>query len=162
MSKDSVRLAAALNVSRSAAARMTGSLTNDVDLMRAGSAAGDHADSAQLRAIDAFVQRYQQLFEHMASRLVGAVYRAEEHGARPPAFRSLLIWAEEVGLIANSRIWAERAELRNRLVHEYPVEAELRAEALLAAIAEGRRMLDELRLMIAYIAANNLLETGQT
>ncbi len=161
MSSDTVRLAAAIRVTRAAAARLRDSIENDAEALRSGVAAGDSADREQSKALDAFVQRYQQMFEHMAQRLFSAIYRADELGERPPPLRTLFIWAEETGLVNSAMVWGERAELRNRLVHEYPVQAAQRAVALTSAIREAALMLDEFEAALAYIDRKDLLEGGQ-
>ncbi len=162
MSNEAVRLAAAIRVTKAAAVRLKDSVEHDRDFLQAAIIAGDGISREQSRALDAFVQRYQQMFEHMAQRLFSAIYRAAEYGDRPPPLRTLFIWAEEVGLVQSSLVWGERAELRNRLVHEYPVQAEQRAIALTSALHEASLILRELDTQVlAYVDAKNLLELGQ-
>ena len=158
MNRDIVRLDAAIRVSKSALARLRDSIDYDAETLAAGIGAGDTASREQQRALDAFVQRYQQVFEHIAQRFFASVYRAAELGDRPPPLRTLLVWAEEVGLVASARVWSERAELRNRLVHEYPVEPEQRAIALTSAVAESRLILEEFDAALGYVDERRLLE----
>lgn len=158
MNKEALRLAAAIDVTNRAAVRLRQSLSKDAALIAGGIEVGDDANDDQLRAIDAFVQRYEQYFEHITQRLFPAIYRAEEFGARPPMLRRLSVWLEEVGAIGPALEWAERSELRNRLIHEYPLEGAERAVALNAALVQSRAMLIEVEKILAYINERKLLE----
>ena len=157
MNKEDIRLAAAMEAAQRGARRLRRSLELDRKTIDAGIAAGDEATEDQVRALDAFVQRYQQVYELIAHRLYPAIYRSASFGDRPPALRSLMIWLEEVGVIDGARLWLARAELRNRLVHEYPVEDEERATALTAALSESSAMLGQLTAALSYIERAGLL-----
>lgn len=159
MKADVARLQAAVEVTRRAARRLEMSLATDRPLLDVAiDAAEESLDEERLRALDAFVQRYQQLVEHMTHRFYPAIYRREEYGGRPPSVRTLMNIYEGADVLLSARDWEDRAELRNRLVHEYPLDPEERARALTAAIAQSSLMLADLDRGLAYIQDRKLLE----
>lgn len=161
MNKEDIRLSAAISAAQRGGRRLRRSLELDRPTIDAGIAAGDDATEDQVRALDAFVQRYQQVYDLIAHRLYPAIYRSASLGERPPALRSLMVWLEEQAVIDGARLWLARAELRNRLVHEYPLEDEERAAALIAALSEADAMLAQLAAALAYIESARLFaETG--
>lgn len=161
MNRDALRLQAAIDVTQRAADRLRSSIVDDeVMLSRAVRDANVEHDTDLLRVLDAFVQRFQQFHEHMSHRLYPAIYRSEQLGERPPPPRNLFVWLEGLALFDSARIWTERQEIRNRLIHEYPLDASDRAIALQAAVEQSAAMLDEFNRALAYIARRDLLEHG--
>ena len=153
------RLEAAVEVTLRAAARLQRSLEGDMALLIAAAASGDsETGDERLRAVDAFVQRFQQLHEHVLYRFYPAIYRLETFGDRPPPTATLLAEYEGLGIVDSSREWRRRTELRNRLVHEYPLEPEDRAKALAATIEQAAAMLAEIDRGMAYVKRKALLE----
>lgn len=116
----------------------------------------NHPDD--LRAMDAFLQRFQQTLEHMNGRVLPAIYRIEEPGGVRPAFRTMLLHFERQGLVADSREWGERIEVRNRLAHEYPLSPVNRTRDLLAAIAAATRLVADWRRMNDYVTQRGYLD----
>ncbi|MFM9979214.1 MAG: hypothetical protein ACKVOP_14360 [Sphingomonadaceae bacterium] len=154
MSPENRRLHAALDVTQRGIDRLSSSLVDDIDLLSADRA----VDSKEaLRATDAFVQRFQQVLEHITHRLFPAIYRSETVGDRPPGLRALLIYLHEAGLIAEPRDWERRIELRNQLVHEYPIEEEDRVAAIAAMLVESRLMIDAFGATLDYVSKRQLL-----
>lgn len=161
MSRHVLRLQAAVDVTLRAAERLRSSIIDDKALLALATTKSDvEWDKDLLRALDAFVQRFQQVHEHMTHRLYPAIYRLATVGDRPPPPTDLFRWAAEFGFLESGRVWVERTELRNRLTHEYPVDASDRAIDLQAAVEQSAAMLSELDLVLAHITDRNMLENG--
>lgn len=69
----------------------------------------------------ALLKRYEQL-QDMLARLLRAYVSWELEDVRAMSRRDQANQAEKFGMVADADDWMEAAELRNRLVHEYPVE----------------------------------------
>lgn len=69
----------------------------------------------------ALLKRYEQL-QDMLARLLRAYLTWELEDVRAMSRRDQANQAEKFGMVADADDWMEAAELRNRLVHEYPVE----------------------------------------
>ena len=121
----------------------------------------EEQDDALSETLDAFVQRYQQLVEHMTHRLYPAIFRLAQAGERPPFLGTLLTDFEGRGLLASADAWKARMELRNRLVHEYPLDPVDRAAALRGAIEQSLTMLDDVRTAFAEIREQRWLEDSE-
>lgn len=109
------------------------------DAMLAGNGTRDDA-----RAADAFVQRFEQLFEITLRRLFPATARVADVGDRADGLRELLDRLEKLGFIADAPKWVRRKDLRDRLVHEYPDDPRERAADLLSALDEAGVVVAEL------------------
>lgn len=155
MNPDNLRLQAAIDVTKRGIDPLNWSLENDISLL--GSSGVATGNQQALRAIDAFIQRFQQVLEHITHRLFPAIYRAETIGERPPALRTLLTYLHEAGLVADPRDWQRRIELRNQLVHEYPIGEDERHEAIAAMLAESRELVRAFNDALDYIARKELL-----
>lgn len=155
MNGDQRRLSLAITVTRGAADRMARSLSDDRELLSRVEADSEATDI--LRAADAFIQRYQQLVEHMTHRLFPAIYRCISMGERAPPLRTLLMMMEEQSAAGEAKRWTQRIELRNQLVHEYPVDPADRSSAFESAINEAIAMLEEFELSLIYVDARKLL-----
>lgn len=158
MNGDQRRLSLAITVTKSAANRMACSLSEDLELLSRVEI--DREATDVLRAADAFIQRYQQLVEHMTHRLFPAIYRCLSVGDRAPPLRALLTMMEEEGATCEAKRWAQRMELRNQLVHEYPIDPADRTSTFGAAVNEASAMLEEFEVALSYISARTLLGNG--
>lgn len=69
----------------------------------------------------ALLKRYEQL-QDMLGRLLRAYLSWELEDVREMSRRDQANQAEKFGLVEDADDWMEAADLRNRLVHEYPVE----------------------------------------
>ena len=150
---------AAIETSRRAADRLGRSLSQDRGLIEA--AIGDpdgHEDAETSRALDAFVQRFQQLHEHLTQRLLPALFRLESFGERPPPLRTLATQYEGANILPRAADWGVRAEIRNRLVHEYPLDPVDRAKALALALEHGAGMISDFDRVLAYVNERRLME----
>jgi hypothetical protein len=94
----------------------------------------------------ALLKRYEQL-QDMVGRLSRAVVSWEDGDARELTHRDLGNWMEKRGFVADADQWMDALKLRNRLVHEYPVdEAEqvARVNDTWMAVGDLQAMLERL------------------
>lgn len=101
-------------------------------------------DEAALLAIDAFLQRFQQVVDltlrKLFPKLVAALKLREERVALRPVLDRL----EREGLIESADWCSELNELRNRLVHEYAMSPEQRATELNTAWRYAPKLVEQL------------------
>ena len=159
MTKDRFRLLDAIAAVDGAALRLRQSVVDRRAVIEQAIDA-DWQDAALSEPLDAFVQRYQQLVEHMTHRLYPAIYRLAQ-GERAPFLGTLLTDFEGRGLLASADAWKVRMELRNRLVHEYPLDSNDRAAALRHALIQSVDMLDDLRTALDVVTERRWLEDSQ-
>ena len=81
--------------------------------------------------IDAFVSRFGQLQDHIGEKLIPRF--AALLGSAPKSLLDNLAYAEKAGWIESAEEFVGARKLRNLLVHEYMVEAELFLESLQTA-----------------------------
>ena len=160
MTRDQSRLLDAVATTRAAADRLRDSLRRDGAELEAAIALSPQGEPGALREVDAFVQRYQQVVEHVTHRLFGAIYRAEEFGDRPPPLTRLFKYLDGISALDTTEQWRVYLEIRNRLVHEYPLDAVDRAQALREAAAASHAILTDVDILFAYIGRRKLLETS--
>ncbi len=160
MTRDQSRLLDAVATTRAAAERLRDSLRMDGAELAAAIALSPQGEPGALREVDAFVHRYQQAVEHVTHRLFGAIYRAEELGNRPPPLTGLFAFIESVGVLNTAQPWKVYLEIRNRLVHEYPLDAVERAQELKGAAEASHAILADIDILFAYIGRRKLLETS--
>ena len=88
--------------------------------------------------IEAFVGRFGRLQDHIGEKLIPRF--AELLGGKPKSLLDSLAYAEKMGWIENAEEFIGTRKLRNLLVHEYMVDAELFLQSLRAA-DEATRLL---------------------
>lgn len=107
---------------------------------------------ANEKAIDAFLQRYQQTADLLMRKvfpLVLAVLREREDVVR---FRDILDGLERQGVIDSADEWSEVNEQRNRLVHEYAMAPNERVAEINAAWVTAPMLVVAARRCAAAIA----------
>ena len=160
MTRDQSRLLDAIATTRAAAERLRDSLRMGGAELAAAISLSPQDEPGALREVDAFVQRYQQVVEHVTHRLFGAIYRAEELGDRPPPLTRLFRYLESIAALDATEPWRVYLEIRNRLVHEYPLDPADRAQALTDAAEASIAILTDIDILFAYIGRRKLLETS--
>ena len=90
--------------------------------------------------IDAFVGRFGRLQDHVGDKLIPRF--AALLGDAPKSLLDNLAYAERVGWIDSAEEFVGARKLRNLLVHEYMVEAELFLESLQAADGATQMLID--------------------
>ncbi len=101
-------------------------------------------DDAVLLAIDAFLQRFQQVVDLTLRKLFPKLLAALELREERVALRPVLDRLEREGLIESADWWSELNELRNRLVHEYAMSPEQRAIELNTAWRYAPELVEQL------------------
>lgn len=90
-------------------------------------------DRVSRKALDAYLQRFQQVYDILARKLMPAMHAYLAADARPRSFRDMLDAFERLDLIESADKWEELNELQNRLIHEYALDDATRAQELNAA-----------------------------
>lgn len=78
-------------------------------------------DLLQRTACVALLKRYEQL-QDLTGRVMRAVVSWEQADTSPLTQRDLANWMERLRFVDDADRWIDLAFLRNRLVHEYPIE----------------------------------------
>lgn len=153
------RLRAALRKVAAVERRVRWSLDDDADAIRRYAVTMDAAEVARddAQAADAFIQRFEQLFEITLRRLFPATARVVEFAGRDEGLREILDRLERSGYIVDASRWVRRKALRDRLTHEYPDDPGDKAADLNAALADAADMiaeLDQFRTRLARVFAS--------
>ncbi|MDF9392790.1 MULTISPECIES: hypothetical protein [Methylococcus] len=90
--------------------------------------------------IDAFVSRFGRLQDHIGEKLIPRF--AALLGESPKSLLDVLAYAEKIGWLDSAEAFIGARKLRNLLVHECMVDAELFLEALRAADGKTRMLMD--------------------
>ena len=87
-------------------------------------------DENATERIDALLKRFEQLEDIVDNRIHRGILLLERERLSEMSRRDVADRLEKLGAIASSDRWWEIAGARHRLVHEYPLDAERRAERL--------------------------------
>lgn len=90
--------------------------------------------------IDAFVGRFGRLQDHIGEKLIPRF--SALLGGTPKSLLDNLAYAEKIGWIENAEDFVGTRKLRNLLVHEYMVDAELFLQSLQAADEATHLLID--------------------
>jgi predicted nucleotidyltransferase len=143
MSTESWTLADTVAVADRVGARLRESVTDLAPSFPiAATEVGKLEPGLQLR-IDAFLKRFEQLQDVLSNRLVRAFLI--EMGDEVTSFsaRDAFDRAESLGALDDAARFFDIAKLRNRLVHEYPMEDARRAKRINDAFAAAKVLLEE-------------------
>ena len=106
--------------------------------------------------IDAFVSRFSRLQDHIGEKLIPRF--AALLGDQPKSLLDVLAYAEKLGWVINAEAFIGARKLRNLLVHEYLLDAELFLESLLTADDATDMLIDVVKAITQY--ASQLELTG--
>lgn len=98
--------------------------------------------------IDAFVGRFGRLQDHIGEKLIPRF--AALFGESPKSLLDVLAYAEKMGWIDNAETFIGARKLRNLLVHEYLLDAELFLNALQAADRATQMLIDVVSKMTRH------------
>lgn len=101
---------------------------------------GSLDDSESVEAIDAFIKRFEQLQDLLATRLFRGIALFEQEDISALSRRDLALLMEKLGVIPSAEEWSRLTILRNQLAHEYPGEPEKQADRLNAAFSAAPRL----------------------
>ena len=90
--------------------------------------------------IDAFVARFGRLQDHIGEKLIPRF--AALLGESPKSLLDVLAYAEKIGWLTNAEAFVGARKLRNLLVHEYMIDAELFLDSLCAASGATQLLMD--------------------
>jgi len=99
--------------------------------------------------MESFVSKFNRFQDMMGDKLLPFLlaWKGEHRGA----FVDNLNRAERLGLLASASQWLEARALRNRLVHEYMVEAEEFAQSLILADELSQVLLQTWQNIQSYV-----------
>ena len=95
--------------------------------------------AAMRRLTDQIIYRFTKLQDAMGERLVPSTLATLRETFEDWSMRDRLDRLERLGFL-DVDAWLQWRDVRNRLAHEYPDQAELRFAALLAAVDAAQRM----------------------
>ncbi|MFW2831545.1 hypothetical protein [Sphingomonas sp. ID0503] len=156
MTAFAIQLGQTLDALVQVGARLRSSLEEDAALfpMSEGSLAG--AGSADLKALDAFLQRFQQTADQILRKLLPRLVAAADETSVAFVFRELLERLDRLGAIDGTDTWTALQQLRNRLTHEYVMGLAERAQDLNTAWAMAPLLLDQIERAAAFADKHNL------
>ena len=143
------RLRDALSALRRIERRLVSSRNDDgliigATIEQVASDSDDEVARDGLRALDAFVQRFEQYLENITTRTFPATITVTDAGHRAIGLTDILNRLERYGWIDDGSVWPTRRELRNRLIHEYPFDRGEQAKDSLAAIEVAKAAIVEM------------------
>lgn len=103
--------------------------------------------------IAAFLKRFEQFEDLMLKRIVRPLVSLLSDEPDQPRTIDSLMLLEKVGAIENADRLVAIVNLRNRLVHEYPMSEKLRTERINAAYASAPTLLNEYSRLEAFVRA---------
>ena len=160
VTEDQAKLAATVEAGR----RLSASLWASLDDMAAHAplTAGrvDALDRAAQKDVLAFLKAFEQLQDLTSNRLIRSVLVVSGSEVARMSAIDAYNEAEKFGALEDARRFLEIARLRNRLVHEYPMDAAARAKRVNDAYALAPALLDEFDRLAAYAA--RLTDQGET
>lgn len=121
-----------------AARNLSVSIKRTTSLFPLSAAAMAQLDDEALERLDAFRVRYAQLQDVLAGKVFRALLHLEEESA--DSMLDTLNAMEKRGIIDSFDAWKALRDLRNTFMHDYPEQAELRAEALTRAHARAAEL----------------------
>ena len=104
----------------------------------------------------ALLKRYEQL-QDMLGRLFRAYLDWEIEDVRAMTRRDQANQLEKFGIVDDADDWIVAAELRNRLVHEYPIDEDEQVERVNATWAAAAGLITAYQLLRARLADKGLL-----
>lgn len=107
--------------------------------------------------IDAFVSRFGRLQDHIGGKLIPGFARML--GESPKSMLDILAYAEKMGWMDNADEFLGARKLRNLLVHEYMVEAEVFLDAIHAADKSVPKLLRIVTVMRDYAHHLDLMDS---
>lgn len=151
---DQLRLDSALRKLRNVEVRVRLSLTEDDLAIRhfAASMSIGPENHEEAKAVDAFIQRFEQLFEVAVRRLFPATLGVVDIGDRGDGLLEVINRLERLKFVTDAARWLAWKELRDRLIHEYPDEPVDRASDLTDALEAAEQILVELTVFRGRLA----------
>lgn len=157
MTAEARAVAEALGSAERVAARLRRSVAELSSRLPAGSSIPS-VDDAFEKDIDAFLKRWEQLQDLLANRFARSILVFVAADVSGWTSREAFSELESIGALAGADRFFEISRLRNRLIHEYPMDDERRWSRIDMAWAFAPALLEEHDRMAAY--ARRLLADG--
>lgn len=161
MSEVANRLRLALEAMEGMEARLNLSLTEDADLFPITAAMLAAPSSGLMKALDAFLKRFEQSLDHLLRKTFPLMIAAADARRESLPFRDVLDRLHRFSLIDDPATWVSLNELRNRLVHDYALDRDELATDLSAAWEASSMILQQVSLLRQYADEHGLLAEGQ-
>ncbi len=110
-------------------------------------------------AVDAFLQRFQQVTNIVLRKLFPRLLAVLEADDAKRAFGAMLDRLDGYAIIDDVGWWTELNAIRNRLIHEYAMVADARADELRFAWTAAAQLVTKIDLIRNHPALN--VENGQ-
>jgi hypothetical protein len=107
--------------------------------------------TADAKAIDAFLQRFQQVSDLLLRKAFPRLLAALEERDERHRFRDMLDELERFGVIESADLWSDINDLRNRLVHEYAMDPEPRSRELNLAWSMAPLLIEAVQRCLSYL-----------
>ncbi len=114
-------------------------------------------DNESEERLDAYLHRFNTLFSMIQDHLFKGIALLEMEDISNRSNRDKTNLMEKLGVISSATGFSTMAELRNKLSHHYPNEAEKQAERLTAAWKAGPQILSVLTDVIRYATDKKLV-----
>ena len=138
--------------------RLSSSITGDAQYFPVTPERAAAGDADAEKAFDAFLQRFNQMLDHMLRKLfprLQAVISADDELL--PVLQ-LIETLHRANVIDDVGAWKELIEVRNRLTHEYALDPAERATALNDAWTRAPLLLAQLQRARSYAERHGLLK----
>lgn len=115
-------------------------------------------DPDTVRALDAFLQRFNQALDHVLRKLFPRLQAAISADDELLPVTALFEALHRAGVIESVEEWRELIEVRNRLTHDYALDAVERADVLNDAWSRAPALLEQLGRAESYVRRHELIE----
>lgn len=140
--------------------RLAVSLRDDALIFPLTAADAASNDDAVAKSLDAFLQRFTQVLDHILRKLFPRVQAAITSSDDLLTMRELLDALHRAGVIGDVQDWLELIEVRNRLTHEYALDPQERAAALNDAWRRAPALLEQIERARVFVSERRLLDGG--
>ena len=151
------RLAETFDALAPIARRLTSSLDDDSRYFPVTIDYAASNDAEALRALDAFLQRFNQLLDHLLRKLFPRLEALISADDDLLPVRQLFENLHRAAVIDNIDVWRELIEVRNRLTHDYALDPLERADAMNDAWMRAPVLLAQIDRARAYVERHGLL-----
>lgn len=114
-------------------------------------------DEQAVESIDAFIKRFEQLQDIIASRIFRGIAILEQEEVAHLSKRDLTLLMEKLGVLPSADEWTRLAIARNQLAHDYPDQPQRQAAHLNGAFAAAPALLRTLEQAGGYARRKGLL-----
>ena len=158
MSTGDRKLKVAFQALKSILERLSLSLDEDATFFPVTAASVKTRKNDEAKTRDAFLQRFQQAADHLLRKLFPRLQAAISGNLDILPIGELLQELDRAGLIEDAGTWKQILELRNRLTHDYALDAEESAESLNEAWRRAPYLIRHYHSALAYAERHSLID----